>query len=198
MTRFYLIRHGMTENVRLNRLSGRAPGIHLNDQGEQEVLALAATLAHIKFDAIYSSPMERALQTAAPLSKALNIEAQIEDNFTEVDCGEWTGCEFHTLEQQPQFRRFNTFRSMTRIPGGESLLEVQARAVRGMEKLLNLHPEATIAVVSHGDVIRSLICFFAGIPLDFILRFEISPASYSIVDTTGSAVRILCLNRVPG
>lgn len=95
--------------------------------------------------------------------------------------GEWTGLSFEELEQRPEWRRFNTVRSLTRIPAGELMLQTQARMVSELECLRRRHPEQVVAVVSHGDVVKGAVAHFAGVPLDLFHRIEIAPASVSVV-----------------
>nr|MDQ2899794.1 histidine phosphatase family protein [Acidobacteriota bacterium] len=91
-------------------------------------------------------------------------------------------------------RRFNTQRSMTRISGGELMLEVQSRVLTEIETLRARHPDGCVAIVSHMDVIKAAIAHFAGIHLDLLFRFEIAPASVSIVEVSEHGPRILLLN----
>ncbi len=145
--------------------------------------------------AIYSSPLERAIETARALGEPHGLEPRIEDAFGEVRMGEWEGMEIAALEGRADWRRFNEFRSGTRVPGGESMIEVQARMVRQLECVAVAHPEATVAVVSHGDPLRSLLAYFLGIPLDLMQRFEIEPASVSVLEVAEWGARVRVVNR---
>jgi probable phosphomutase (TIGR03848 family) len=193
MTKFLLIRHALTDSVG-KRLSGRTPGVPLNSEGQAQAQQLAARLANVRLDAIYSSPLERAVQTAAPLAAQHNLETTINNDFLELDFGDWTNCTFQELQDQPQFQRFNSFRSHTRIPGGELMLEAQARAVAGLGKLCAQHPGQTVAVVSHADMLKAAVAYYAGIHLDMFQRLEISPASVSVLEIFEETARILSLN----
>ena len=108
--------------------------------------------------------------------------------------GEWSGLSYRELDERPEWRRFNQVRSMTRIPGGELMVETQARMVGELDRLRSAHPDEVFAVVSHGDVIKAAIAYFAGMPLDFLWRFEIDPASVSVIAFEGDTPRILRLN----
>ncbi|WP_324673925.1 histidine phosphatase family protein [Hymenobacter sp. GOD-10R] len=193
MTRFLLIRHATTDAVG-KRLSGRTPGVALNNEGQAQAQRLAQQLTSLPLDALYSSPLERAVQTAEPIAKAKGLETIICEAVLEMDFGQWTNRTFKELESDSQFQHFNTFRSNTRIPGGELMLEAQARMVRGLEKLGAQHPNQTVAVVSHADLIKAAVAYYAGIHLDMFQRLEISAASVSIVEVYEETARILLIN----
>lgn len=181
MTKFLLIRHATTDAMGKS-LSGRQPGIHLNEQGKLEAAALANRLSAFKISAIYSSPLERAIQTATPIAGLQNLICNVTNDFQELDFGSWTNKPFSELGDDEVFKRFNVFRSGTRIPGGEMMQEAQCRIVRGLERLTNDHPGETVAVVSHSDMIKAAIAFYTGMHLDLMQRLEVSPASVSIID----------------
>ena len=121
------------------------------------------------------------METAEELASQRGLRVLRSEAAGEVQMGEWTGLSFEQLDAQQEWRRFNTVRSMTRIPGGELMLETQARIVTELESLRCRHPEQVVAVVSHGDVIKGAVAHFAGTPLDLFQRIEISPASVSVV-----------------
>jgi probable phosphoglycerate mutase len=193
MARFLLIRHATTDSVG-KRLSGRTPGVPLNAEGQEQARELAARLAGLPVAAVYSSPIERAVQTAEPVAQQLGKEIIISDDFLEIDFGKWTNLEFSALHHDPQFQLFNSFRSSTRIPGGELMLEAQARIIAGLEKLRAQHPHETVAVVSHADLIKAAVAYYAGIHLDMFQRLEISPASVSVLEVYDETARILTIN----
>ncbi len=193
MTVFLLIRHGSTDMLG-QTIAGRMPGVHLNPEGVNQAQRLSERLADAPIERIYCSPIERTLETAAPLASRLRLEIEVKEAFTEVDFGDWTGGAIQELGTIPKWRQFNLFRSGSRIPGGEMLVEVQSRMVAEMEKLRELLPDSTVAIVSHGDVIKSALAHYAGIPLDLFLRIEISPASVSIISVDDHGPRILCVN----
>lgn len=197
MTKIILIRHALTDSVG-NRLSGRTPGIHLNEEGKQQAARLAKLLREMRIDAIYSSPLDRAIETAEEVATSRDIEVILSEEFLEVDFGSWTNLTIGELKDDPRFRLFNTFRSGTRIPGGELMHEAQFRIVSGLEKICRRHNDQTVAVVSHADMIRSAIAWYAGIPVDLMNRIEISPASVSIIEVYDSAARIILLNGTTG
>lgn len=157
---------------------------------------MAAAVSELKPHCIVASPRQRAQQTAAYVAEACGISVQTEPALDECDFGSWTGMSFEALENADQWKLFNQFRSAARAPGGESLSDVQYRSVQG---LLKLHSEQTaqpIAIVTHADVIRSILAFFCGTPLDLLLRFAIDPASISIVDIADHGPLVRCINRI--
>ncbi|WP_347156518.1 histidine phosphatase family protein [Pontibacter chitinilyticus] len=193
MTKFLLIRHATTAAVG-NRLTGRTAGVGLNEEGQAQARKLAERLAGASITALYSSPMERAQETAASIARALNLETHTCEDFQELDFGHWTDRTFQDIAKDPQFQRFNSFRSSTRIPGGELMLEAQTRMITGMAKLCTQHPQGTIIIVSHSDMIKAAVAYYAGIHLDMFQRLEISPASISIIEVYEETARVLQVN----
>jgi broad specificity phosphatase PhoE len=194
MTRILLIRHALTDSAGI-RLTGRLAGVHLNEAGKIQAQVLSRKLYGEPLSAIWSSPLERAVETAEPLAELQGLELTISEYFTEIDFGEWTNLTIDELRNNQSFRNFNSFRSSSRIPGGELMAEAQLRMVRGIEELCRNNREKTIAIVSHADMIKSVIAFYAGISLDMMSRIEISPASVSIVELYGETARIIKVNQ---
>jgi len=195
VTIFLLIRHGENDMINRKILAGRSCGVHLNDHGRRQTALLSGYLAHLPLQAIYSSPLERTMQTAQPIGQRQGRTVQVLPAINEVDFGIWTGRSFAALADDPQWKAFNASRSETRIPSGEIFSEVQLRMIDALEALREVHGNCLVALVSHADPIRTVVAHFLGMPLDGILRFEISPASVSVVDLTHRhAPRVLCLN----
>lgn len=193
MTVFLLVRHG-AHVLGGERIAGRKPGVHLSDLGRQQANRLAARLAGTPIHAIYTSPIDRTRETADILAARLGLQPGVLAALTEVDFGHWTGGELGELRRLPRFHQWNAFRSGTRIPGGESMLETQARIVAAMLTLCEHHPNQYIALVSHGDVIKSAVAYFLGVPLDLFLRIEIGLTSLSVVSVGGSGPWVHCIN----
>lgn len=198
MTALLLIRHALCDPVGRS-IAGRKPGIHLNGPGRSQAEELANRLAGLPISAIYSSPMERARETAEPVARRLGLEVQTEPGLNEIDFGEWTGRTLAELDGIPSWKAFNEERSTTRIPGGELIGEVLERALEACQRISRTHrdPGAVVGLVSHGDVLRALIAHFAGISLDLMRRIELSPASVSVV-FLGPYPRLLLLNSTGG
>lgn len=193
MTTFLLIRHGETDAVGRS-IMGWAPGWHLNENGRRQVERLAARLAPLPIRAIYTSPLERAVETAEAIAGAHGLAPVADADFGEFHAGEWQGVTLTDLEQRDDWRRFSSFHSGTRAPGGEIVIETQARMARKIHELAGRHPGETVAIVSHGEPLRAAVAFFLGIPLDLLARFEISPASLSVLELDDRGSKVLCVN----
>jgi probable phosphoglycerate mutase len=199
MTNFLLIRHALCDPIGRS-IAGRQAGIHLNDLGRRQAQQLAERLQPIALEGIYSSPLERALETATAIGQAKRLPVRAAEAWNELDFGEWTGRALADLDGVPQWQRFNSFRSSSTIPGGENMVEVLGRVLRELDRLRDVHPAptASVVVVSHGDVLRSLMAHVLGLHLDLFQRLEISPASISILEVTEGGSRILLLNSTDG
>jgi probable phosphoglycerate mutase len=199
VTTFLLIRHAQCDPVG-RAIAGRQAGVHLNTEGRRDAEALAMRLRELSLAAIYSSPLERAIETAEFIAARQGLLVKIAQGLNEVDFGNWTGKSFAELDQLAEWKRFNTYRSRTRIPGGEMMSEVLNRSLVELERLNQVHPDpaALVAVVSHGDVLRAIVSHALGMSLDLMQRFELSPASVSILDVKGRERRVLLLNSAAG
>jgi probable phosphoglycerate mutase len=201
MTNFHLVRHA-SHDLLGRVLSGRTTDVGLNDKGRAECAALAEYFAARPIAAIYSSPIRRAIETAQPISGRLGVDLQLDARLIELDFGAWNGAAFDALEDVPEWRDWNVFRSGMRPPGGgETMVEAQARIAGAMVDLKDRHDKAELVLLSHGDVIKAVLAYWAGIPLDLCRRIEISPASISTVALDRHGVSILQINQqvaIPG
>ncbi|HJR16861.1 MAG TPA: histidine phosphatase family protein [Gemmatimonadales bacterium] len=194
MTTFLLIRHAHCDPVG-RAIAGRSAGVHLSRKGQAEAETLGERLSGLAISAIYSSPLERALETAAPIAERQRLRVRTAPGLLEIDFGEWTGRSLAELDSLAEWKAFNRSRNSTRIPGGESTAEVLARSVGELDRLGKIHPEGDlVALVSHGDVLRLLITHFMGAPADLLHRIEISPGSVSILALEAAGPRLLLLN----
>lgn len=192
-TTFHLIRHASYDL--LGRvLAGRSAGHSLNAQGKAEAVALAGALASMPIAAVISSPLERTRETAAAIAERLGLAVVTDDDLSEIDYGDWTGLPFSELHPSAAWQRFNTFRGTTQIPGGETMLEAQARALRAVLRLRDAWPEHELAVVTHGDVVKAVLAHFLAMPLELMRRIEIFPASRSVVALQDADVRVIAVN----
>jgi probable phosphomutase (TIGR03848 family) len=199
MTTFLLIRHALCDPVGRS-IAGRRADVHLNETGIQQADRLADRMNGLKLAGLYSSPLDRAVETARPIAIRHALEVETVDGLNEIDFGDWTGLTLEELDQHPAWRTFNSFRSGCRIPGGENMAEVLARTLRELDRLTQLHPGANtlVAVISHGDVLRLLIAHALGMPVDLMHRMELSPASLTILEAESHGPRVLLLNSTEG
>jgi len=190
-----LVRHAKNDWVG-DRLAGWTPGVHLNKEGRHQAETLSARLAHLPITAIYSSPLERALETAQAIAIHHDLKVRILDGIGETRYGEWTGQSLKELAKTELWPVVQAFPSGARFPGGESLRETQARAVAALDTLCHTHPQETdiVVAVSHADVIKAAVAHYAGLHLDLFQRLVISPASLSVIRFSKFGPRIICLN----
>lgn len=189
MTVVLLVRHGLTAGTG-HVLTGRTPGIPLDDRGREQAAALAARLAEVRLDAIVTSPLERCRQTAEAIAAARDGEplpVKEDEQFAEVNYGDWTGQPLKRLAKNPLWRVVQAHPSAVRFPGenAESLLEVQHRAVQAVREWnTRLGKDAVYLICSHGDVIKSVIADSLGLHLDLSQRIQVDPCSLSVIRYT--------------
>ncbi len=172
-----LIRHGENDYTRKGKLAGLLPGVHLNEAGQKQAQALAARLSRAPLKAVYTSPQERAMETARPLADALRLEVQICDEVHELDCGAWTGRSLKQLARNRLWRDVQQRPSRWQFPEGEAFLAAQTRAVLAVERMALAHRKDLVAVITHSDVIKLVVAHYLGLPLDLFQRLVISTGS---------------------
>jgi probable phosphoglycerate mutase len=188
-----LIRHALTPVTGI-RLSGWTPGLHLSESGEEEAAALAQRLDPVKIDAIYSSPLERVVDTARPTARAKKLRIRIREELGEVRYGSWEGRKLESLAKTKLWRTVQGRPSAVRFPDGEALRETQARAIAAVESIVAAHEGDTVAVFTHADIIRLLVAYYAGVHLDLYQRIAIGTASVSAIWLGRGGPRILKVN----
>jgi probable phosphoglycerate mutase len=195
--RLYLIRHSLTPETG-KRLSSKDPTISLSPQGLAIAADLGKSLAQIPLTAIYTSPHQRCRETAAAVASGRRIRPKIDKAFVEADYGKWLGRPLKSLYRLKAWQEMLSSASRFRFPDGETLQEAQLRAVAGVEVLCDRHPDEAIAVASHGDVIKVILAYYLGIPLDLSSRIDPMAASVSIVDIPkAGSPRVLVFNYMP-
>jgi probable phosphoglycerate mutase len=195
-TTFFLVRHAA--HALLGRtLVGRMSGIVLGEPGLQQARAVALRLAAAGLDAVQTSPRERAVETAEPIAASAGLRLEVAAAIDEIDVGAWTGRSFDELRGDPRWTAWNTARSVTCAPGGESMLNVQARVVGHLDQLRAAYPDGRVAMVSHGDVIKAAVLYYLGLPVDAVARVEVGPASVSTLCVGDWGARLLSLNEAP-
>ncbi len=193
-TYLFIVRHGQTEWNRKGVLAGRMPGVHLNERGREQAARIAQLLRAQPISAIYSSPLERCVETAAPLAEALDLPIQEEPGLLEVDFGDWEGGDLKELSKRTEWSLVQVYPSGFRFPGGETLREVQSRVVATLERIRGDHAGQAVAVFAHGDVIRTALAFYLGIPLDLFQRIQIDNGSVSLLAFHRYGPRLLRMN----
>src|ERR1051325_2328185 len=149
MTQLLLIRHGENDYTRTGKLAGWTPGVHLNEVGKKQAEVLVQRLQQAPITAIYSSPLERARETAAPLAKAKGLKVEIRAGLGEVRYGSWTGQSLKRLARTKLWEVVQRHPSAMQFPEGDSLWDVQARIVGAIEEIAHAHPKELVAAFSH-------------------------------------------------
>ncbi len=193
-TTVLLVRHGQTPTTG-QILPGRAKGLHLADEGKQQADIAAERIGELsKIDAVYSSPLERAKETAAPISKACGLRTKVDRGLFECDFGDWTGRKLKDLMKLPEWQTVQRAPSTFRFPGGESFTEMQTRMVSTLDRLRAAHPGGTIVCVSHADTIKAAVAHALGTHIDLFQRLVISPASVTAISWHGGGPVVLAVN----
>jgi probable phosphoglycerate mutase len=190
-----LIRHGENDFITRQRLAGRLPGVHLNEKGRAQARVLAAALKDVLLKAVYSSPLERALETAQPIAAAHGLRVVKRPGLIETDQGEWEGKPIASLRRKKEWKLVQAQPSRFHHPGGESMVQQQARQIAEMEAICALHSDKdTVACVGHGDPIKLLIAHYIGLPLDNFQRLHLNTASVSTLVIGNKGTKLVNLN----
>ena len=194
-TTFHLVRHGEHDQVG-RTLCGRMPGVVLNATGKQQARAAGRRLAGLRPSRILTSPLARTRETAEIIAEETGGPVEEAQALQEIDCGEWTGKTFEDLHHDPRWKDWNEARSVTRLPGGEMMIEVQARVVGYLEALRRVYESARLILVSHSDVIKAAILFHVGVSLDLFSRIEVAPGSISTLLIGDWGAKLMSLNEI--
>lgn len=193
-----LVRHGLTAKTGVI-LPGRAPGLHLSDEGRRQAEAVAQRIAKLrKVAATYTSPIERARETAAPIAKSCRLALRVEQGLNECDPGQWTGLPLKQVRRKPEWRLVRHHPSGFRFPGGESIVEMQTRITEAVARLVERHPGEVIVAVSHADPIKAVIAHALGLHLDLFQRIVVAPASITAIAYGPDAPLVLAVNSLDG
>jgi len=182
-TTFHLIRHA-PHDLLGKVLVGRAINLGLNLEGRIESARIAMQLPVLSAD--YSGPLTRARQTARPIAERFGLEVIANAGLDEIDFGEWAGSSFEELDGDPRWARWNRERATAPPAGGESMEEVQERIVSEINRLQQMHEGQQVALVSHGDVIKAGLAYFAGLSLDRLAELDVPPGSVRRLKVDGS------------
>lgn len=192
MTIIVCVRHGDCEPIG-KYIAGRSAGIYLNDNWRQQVTQLAAYFKTFKISGVYSSPLERACETASIICEYIDVKYEVIQELNEINYGDWTGKTFDELSKISLWRDYNNKKGLQRIPGGEMLIEIENRMAYFVE-ILRKKIDGIVILVSHADPIKCLIAHYTGMAIDTIDRIEISPASVSVIKVDDFGAQILNVN----
>jgi probable phosphoglycerate mutase len=191
--RVHLVRHAHTDAVD-RILAGRSPGWELNAAGERAAAWVGQQFSGVGVRAILTSPQVRARQTADAIAAVTGVAPRVDPELDEIDCGEWTGLSFDVLAADPRWQLWNAHRSGACCPRGEGMAAVQLRAMAAMARAAEGWPDGDVVLVSHADVVKAIVAGVLRMSLDDLARFEVAPASVSVVVVCAGESRVVALN----
>jgi len=194
-----LIRHGENDYVKTGKMAGRLPGVHLNEKGQKQAQALAEALRSVPIKAVYSSPLERAMETATPIASVRKLQIIRESNLMETDIGKWQGKSWKALRLTTVWKIVQNSPSRFRFPEGESFPETQTRIAGALEQMIKRHskPQDIIVVVFHADPIKLAVSYFLGLPLDHFQRLSCDTGSLTALHVNEMGANLMKLNQRP-
>ena len=179
MTTLVLVRHATTASTG-KRLGGRTAA-PLDDAGREQAKGAAERLANVALKAVYASPLPRTYETAEIVAAPHRLDVRSDEGLLEVEYGEWTDRPLKPLTRTKKWPVIQARPSLVTFPGGESIRDMQMRAVAAVERIVAAHRSGAVAAVSHADVIKALVSFYVGQPLDLFQRLHVSPASITVL-----------------
>lgn len=194
-----LIRHGENEYVKTGRMAGRIPGVHLNEKGQKQAQALGEALREVPIKALYVSPLERAMETAAPIAESHKLVIQQEPDLMDTDIGKWQGKSWKLLALKKEWKIVQNAPSRFRFPEGESFPECQLRITNVLERVIKKHnkPQDIVAVVFHADPIKLAVAHFLGMPLDHFQRLGCDTGSLTAIHAGEAGAHLVKMNYRP-
>jgi len=194
-----LIRHGENDYVKTGKMAGRLPGVHLNERGQKQAQALSEALKEVPLKSVYSSPLERALETANPIAASHKLKIIQEPGLMDTNVGKWQGRSWKILRLTKAWKIVQNAPSRFRFPGGESFPDAQTRIADALERVIQKHnkPRDIIAVVFHADPIKLAVSHFLGLPLDHFQRLGCDTGSMTVLHVSESGANLIKLNQRP-
>jgi len=198
--RLVLIRHAHSEANAAGILSGRLPNVHLSEKGLAQSEQLAVRLGNFPVSNLRISPMERCFETISPWINSIvmpnnpRFEPIVDEELTEVDYGLWSGKKLSILSKNKLWKTVQESPSRMYFPKGEGIAQMQSRAMTSVHEAVSSKAKGAAVIVSHGDVIKSIVASALGMHLDEFQRIVIDPASISILDYSTMKPRVLLLN----
>jgi probable phosphoglycerate mutase len=191
-----LIRHGENDFTKKGKLAGHTPGVHLNAKGQQQAQALGEALKDVPIKALYASPLERAMETAAPIAQARGLEIQIEAGLLETDIGKWQGRSLRSLQLVKHWKVVQHAPSRAQFPEGETFYGCQTRIVAALDAISRKYkPQDIVACVFHADPIKLAVAHYLGLPLDHFQRLGCDTGSLSLLHIGEMGAMLLKLNQ---
>ena len=198
MPLFLLIRHGENDFTKKHKLAGHIPDVHLNERGQAQAQALAEALKEVPIKAIYSSPLERAVETATPIAATRGLEVQIEPGLIETNVGKWQGRSLASLRLQKYWKVVQSAPSRAQFPEGETFYECQTRVAAALDSIAKRYkPQNPIACVFHADPIRLAVAHYIGLPLDHFQRLSCDTGSLTALYISESGANLVKFNQRP-
>jgi broad specificity phosphatase PhoE len=191
-----LVRHGQTDENVSGRISGQGPA-PLNARGLEQARLAADVLASLGVTQLFSSPVMRARQTAELLHQRLQVPIMEMSELREVEYGEWEGKHFNDMRSHPIGQQVLHDPSAVAFANGERLTEVQQRGVQAIETIRQTYPQGIIVMVSHGDVIRTVLAHYLNMPFNEYRRINVDNGAISVMELFDDWVRLKALNFVP-
>lgn len=181
-TEVLLVRHGESTWNEIGRYQGRID-TELSALGNRQAAATGQFLKSTPLDAIYASPLRRALVTAMYIANEQGKDVAIEETLTEIDHGRWNGLMRDEVEKQfgPLLEVWQTEPSRAQMPGGESIGDVSARALEGLAAIVARHPGQRVLIATHDAVLRVIVCHVLGLSLDQIWCIKTENASVTTI-----------------
>jgi len=180
-------------------MPGRSAGLHLSEEGRRQAEAVATRLGRLqRIAALYTSPLERARETAAAIARALDATPRVDAGLLEIDIGDWTGLTIAQASRRSEWQAVQHHPSGFRFPGGESFMQLQVRVVDAVARMAGRHRGATVVAVSHADPIKAAVAHALGTHLDLFQRIAVAPASVTAIVYGSTGPTVLTVNSVDG
>jgi len=194
-----LIRHGENDYVKTGKMAGRIPGVHLNEKGQKQAQALGEALKDVPITAIYSSPLERAVETATPIANARGLKIIQKSDLMDTNVGKWQGKSLALLRLTKAWKIVQNAPSRFQFPGGESFLDLQTRIANVLEGVVKKHnkPKDIVVVVFHADPIKLAVSHFLGLPLDHFQKLSCDTGSLTMLQVGEAGANLIKLNQRP-
>ncbi|WP_370323739.1 histidine phosphatase family protein [Euzebya sp.] len=192
----YLLRHAVTAATG-SRLGGRTDA-SLSETGRAQAEAASQHLRDVDLKAVYASPLPRTTETAEIVARPHRLTVRPAEGLIEVDYGRWTDRPLKPLTRTKMWPVIQQTPSLVTFPDGESIRAAQERAATAIEEIAARHDKKLVAVVSHADIIKAVVAFYVGMPLDTFQRLEVHPASITVLRTgKGQRPSLVSFNHVP-